>query len=142
METERFQVLLVDDDASLLTSMELILSHQFDVRSCTTPYEALRVVQRDPFHVVCADYQMPGMDGLQFFRMLWNLALPVRPCCVLITAHALDILDKVSPEDRRILGILRKPFKPDALIERVSLFAGVADLRRSSAKLKAAVKAV
>ncbi len=137
--SESFRVLLVDDDVSLLESMEAVLAGQFDVRSCTSGSEALRMMEREPFHVVCADWQMPGMNGVEFFHAVARRRLPLLPCFILVTAHAGELLDQVPYEDRKMLGMLRKPFSPEQLIERVNQFAGVAHLKRSNAALKAVV---
>jgi len=138
-QLESFRVLLVDDDVSLLESMEAVLSDQFAVRCCTSGYEALRVLDSEPFHVACADWQMPGMDGMTFFQAVARRNTAVLPCCILITAHAGELLDQVPYEDRKMLGMLRKPFSPEQLIERVKQFASVAHLKRSNAALKAVV---
>jgi DNA-binding NtrC family response regulator len=58
-QLESFRVLLVDDDVRLLESMEAVLADQFGVRCCTSGREALRVLDLEPFHVVCADWRMP-----------------------------------------------------------------------------------
>ncbi len=136
---ESYRVLLVDDDARLLESMAAVLSEQFAVRCCTAGQEALGLLERETFHVVCADWQMPGMDGMEFFHAVSRRRLPLLPCCVLVTAHAGELWDRVPYEDRRMLGMLRKPFSPGQLIERVNQFAGVAHLKRSNAALKAVV---
>jgi len=138
-QLESFRVLLVDDDVSLLDSMAAILADRFIVRCCTTGYEALRVLDLEPFHVAVADWQMPGMDGVAFFQAVARRKLAALPCCVLITGHAGDLLDQVAYEDRKMLGMLRKPFSPEQLIERVNQFASVAQLKRSNAALKAVV---
>ncbi|HKO46110.1 MAG TPA: response regulator [Polyangiaceae bacterium] len=62
-QLESFRVLLVDDDARLLESMAAILAEQFSVRGCTSGPEALHVRDLTPFHVVCADWQMPSMEA-------------------------------------------------------------------------------
>src|SRR5450432_1817062 len=138
-QLESFRVLLVDDDVRLLESMEAVLTDQFDVRSCSSGQDALRMMDREPFHVVCADWQMPGMDGVAFFHAVARRTLPAVPCFILVTAHAGALLEKVPYEDRKTLGMLQKPFSPEQLIERVSQFAGVAQLKRSNAALKAVV---
>jgi len=134
------RVLLVDDDVRLLESMEAILAERFLVRCCTSGYEALRALDSEPFHVACADWRMPGMDGVAFFQAVAHRKLAVLPCCILITGHAGDLLDRVPYADRKMLGMLRKPFSPDQLIERVIQFASVAQLKRTNAALKAAVQ--
>ncbi|HEY4106075.1 MAG TPA: response regulator [Polyangiaceae bacterium] len=138
-QAESFRVLLVDDDIRLLESMAAVLSDQFTVCCATSGFQALRLLDHDTFHVVCADWQMPGMDGVEFFRALSQKDLMIRPCFVLVTAHTGELLDKVPYDDRRMLGMLRKPFSPQELIERVNQFVGVARMKRSSAALNAAL---
>ncbi len=138
-QLESYRVLIVDDDASLLESMQAVLAEQFTVRSCTSGADALRWLEREPFHVVCADWQMPDMDGVTFFRAVTERKVAPLPCFVLVTAHAGQLLDQVPYADRKMLGMLRKPFSPGQLLERVNQFAGVAHLKRSNAALKAVV---
>ena len=138
-QLESFRVLLVDDDERLLESMEAVLADQFAVRCCTSAPEALSMMDSEAFHVVCADWQMPGMDGVSFFQAVARRKTFPLPCFVLITAHAGELLDQVPYEDRKMLGMLRKPFSHEQLIERVNQFAGVAHLKRSNAALKSGV---
>ena len=65
----------------------------------------------------------------------------IKPCFVLMTAHASELLDSVPYDDRKMLGMLRKPFSPQQLIDRVTQFAGVAHMKRSSAALNAVLGA-
>lgn len=138
-QLESFRVLLVDDDVRLLESMEAVLADQFAVHCCTSGAEALGVLDLEPFHVACADWQMPGMDGVAFFQNVARRNLALLPCCVLITAHVGELLDQVPYEDRKMLGMLRKPFSPEQLLERVNQFAGIAHLKRSNTALRAAL---
>jgi CheY-like chemotaxis protein len=130
-----FRVLLVDDDISLLESMAAVLSDQFVVRAAGSALQALRTMERESFHVVCTDWQMPGMDGLEFFREVAQRNLAPKPCFILVTAHASGLLDRIPYDDRKMLGMLGKPFSPQQLIDRVNQFAGLAHLKRSSAAL-------
>jgi two-component system response regulator HupR/HoxA len=136
---EAFRVLLVDDDIRLLESMTAVLADDFVVRSATSGYQALRLLERESFHVICADWQMPGMSGVEFFREIAQRDLELNPCLILVTAHTSELLESVPYEDRKLLGMLRKPFSPEQLIERVKQFARVAHLKRSSAALNLAL---
>ncbi len=135
-QLEPLRVLLVDDDVSLLESMAAVLSDQFDVSTCASGEEALKLIDAETFHVVCADWQMPGMDGVAFFHAVAERSERLLPCFILVTAHAGELLEQVPYRDRKLLGMLRKPFSPAQLIERVNQFAGVAHLKRSQAALK------
>ena len=132
---ESFRVLLVDDDLALLESMAAVLSDQFVVRSAFSGAQALSIMDGESFHVVCADWQMPGMSGLEFFEIVAGRNFALTPCFILVTGHTGELLERVPYGDRTMLGTLRKPFSPNQLIERVSQFAGVAQLKRSSAAL-------
>ena len=140
MDTFWFRVLLVDDDPAMLASMDAVLADHFRVRTCASPHMALRLVEREDYDVVCMDWKMPDMDGIEFFRAMELQQGSEMPCCILITAHAAELLDKVSMEDRKLLGMLRKPFSPDELVERVSLFANLSNMKRSNSRLKAALR--
>jgi two-component system response regulator HupR/HoxA len=127
---------LVDDDAELLEGMSAVLADRFQVSACTSGEEALQLLDRETFHVVCTDWRMPGMDGLAFFRAVAARKWSSLPCFLLITAHTRELLDQIPYADRRMLGLLRKPFNPEQLIECVSQFAGVAQQTRLSEPLK------
>jgi len=136
---DSFRVLLVDDDSQLLESMAAVLSDRFVVHSVTSGVQALNLVKREPYHVVCADWQMPGMNGVEFFQQIEVLNLPEKPCFVLVTAYTNELLARVPHEERKSFGMLRKPFSPEQLVERVNQFAGVAQMKRSTAALTAAL---
>ncbi len=134
------RVLLVDDDEAMLRSMEAILADHFEVETCNAPLAALRLVAVEKFDVICIDWKMPDMDGIEFFRRLEQQHAERIPSCILITAHTAELLDQVSLESRKILGMLRKPFSPNDLVERVALFANLARMKNSNTHLKAAVR--
>jgi DNA-binding response OmpR family regulator len=134
------RVLLVDDDEAMLTSMRAILEDHFEVETCSAPLPALRLTEAERFDVICVDWKMPNMDGIEFFQALEKLHPDAMPSCILITAHTSELLEQVSMESRKILGMLRKPFSPNDLIERVALFANLSRMKNSNTRLKAAVR--
>jgi DNA-binding response OmpR family regulator len=138
--TRKTRVLLVDDDSTLLASMAAILEDHFDITTSTSPLAALSLVAAERFDVVCMDWKMPEMDGIEFFHALERQQAERMPSCILITAHTAEVLDQVSVESRKILGMLRKPFAPRDLVERVTLFANLARMKHSNTRLKAAVR--
>jgi response regulator RpfG family c-di-GMP phosphodiesterase len=61
------RVLFVDDDASILDGFRRQFRKTFHVHTALGPLEGLATIaEYGPFGVVVSDFQMPGMDGIQF----------------------------------------------------------------------------
>ena len=66
-------VLHVDDDPSVLDLTEAYLERELDsvaVTSVTDPETALDRLDETPFDCVVSDYDMPAMNGLEFFEAM------------------------------------------------------------------------
>lgn len=85
-------ILIAEDNIvnqKVLLRMLNKLGYSADVAS--NGLEALQALQRQPYHVILMDVQMPEMDGLQSTRAIRKLsAFPGKPKIVAITAHALE----------------------------------------------------
>lgn len=122
----------MDDDLELLESMVAVLADHFSVRACVSGPEALRAMDTEAFDVVCTDWLMPGMDGIEFFRSVVERNHAPEPSFVLMTAYASELLDQIPYPDRTLLGLLRKPFSPDHLLQCISEFGLLARQRREA----------
>ncbi len=62
------RVLYVDDDPSLLDIGKFFLeeSGDFIVMTALSAADGIRLLEQDSFDAIVSDYQMPGMDGIQF----------------------------------------------------------------------------
>jgi two-component system response regulator GlrR len=101
------QILLVDDDESLLRLMAIRLEGEgYKVHSAEGGKEALRLMNTQNFDVVLSDLRMPGLDGLSLFEEIMSLGkdIPV----ILMTAHG-TIQDAVEATQRGVFGFLTKP---------------------------------
>ncbi|HEU4412397.1 MAG TPA: response regulator [Polyangiaceae bacterium] len=132
-------MLLIDDEPAVLETMKALLEPAFEVTICYSAREALQLLTHESFAVICCDWQMPGIDGLEFFRQLARQPKRHASGRILITAHADSLFKKVGWAERKMLGFLRKPCRPADLIERVTHFAHVAAMKQSSQELSAAV---
>ena len=100
--------LLIDDDQWIRNSLRLVFeSEGCPLTAVETAEEGLQVVQNTAVDVIICDYQLPGMDGLQFFKEIRD-----RNICavkILITAYG----SREVYAQARFLGIsdiLEKPF--------------------------------
>ena len=65
---EIIRVLCVDDESTLLDISTLFLekSGDFKVTTALSAPDAMQLLCREKFDAIVSDYQMPGMDGIQF----------------------------------------------------------------------------
>ncbi|MCX6699694.1 MAG: PAS domain S-box protein [Methanomicrobiales archaeon] len=68
MMPDTLRVLYVDDEPDLLSIGKLFLeqSGDFTVTTAQRVTEAIRLLEQEKFDAIVSDYQMPGLDGIQF----------------------------------------------------------------------------
>jgi len=115
--TTKKHVLVVDDHAAARESVADVLRHAgYHVTGCSSAMEGLGLLQRENFVVVVTDLQMPGMDGLEFIRQIFDRRLRVQ--VIMITAHA-TIASAVEAMRHGAFDYLEKPFNVTQLEDLV-----------------------
>jgi CheY-like chemotaxis protein len=110
-------ILLVDDSAELLEFTARTLSdHGFEVACAGGGAEALAMLEREPdrFDLIITDFAMPLVSGMEVIRLARNIRAGWP--AVMITGYADAGVIAGRPAD---VPVLKKPFKPAALIETV-----------------------
>ena len=108
-------VLLVDDDRDVLnTTADMVSERGYTVELANCGAEALEILKTATFDVMLADYNMPGMKGVELIERAKKLYPKMK--CLLMTGHA-------ELADGEMLGtasVLRKPFRIATLDERLA----------------------
>ncbi|MGE0757559.1 MAG: sigma-54-dependent transcriptional regulator [Pirellulaceae bacterium] len=111
-------ILVVDDHAAARESMAEILScagHR--VSCCASAAEALNETQHHDFDVIITDLRMPGMNGLEFVRILEQRRCDAQ--IVMVTAHG-SVAAAVDAMRHGVFDFVEKPFTVDRLEDLVA----------------------
>lgn len=113
--TSKPLALVVDDEAGILTLIELELKAQgFDVLTATDGEHALQLAEGRPPDIALLDILLPDMSGIEVMRKLRERAnTPV----ILVSAKDGDI-DKIKGLEMGADDYIVKPFNPEDLADR------------------------
>lgn len=124
-EGSKFRVLVVDDDPSVVKLIASALAGEMDVVTCLSGEMALRLLRNEDFHVVCADYRMPGMNGIELLARATQIREHVGG--LLVTGADAQLLS----EQRKNHYVITKPFDRARLLGLVTQLARVAEMKRT-----------
>lgn len=109
----KFKILLIDDDKWIRDSLVMFFKGEgCDISACETAEEGLEALNNQDYRIVIADYLLPGLDGVEFFRQISESHRGVLK--ILITAYGNQ---KIFSEAEKI-GIdvvIEKPFTVEIL---------------------------
>jgi len=120
MNTNKLQVLVIDDDAVVGRSFDRVLSEKgYEVSTALSGEEALETINETNFDVVFTDIKMPGMDGLEVTERI-KARCPWTPV-VVITGYGTEE-NEAKASVLGASGFVRKPLTPE-MIESITLKA-------------------
>lgn len=121
VDDEPLALKLLQDNISKLSYLKL-------VASCTSAFEAIKVLQENAVDLIFVDIQMPGLSGLQFIGSLQN-----KPLVIFITAykkHALESYDLAA------VDYLVKPVSLERFLKACNRAKEIYDLKSGKAQAK------
>ncbi|HMS83215.1 MAG TPA: sigma-54 dependent transcriptional regulator [Nitrospira sp.] len=137
-DTERENILVIDDDEGLLHLLKMRLSAMgFLVTACTTGQEALGAAKSTMFNLAITDLRLRSENGLDVTEALLRNqpGIPV----IILTAHG-SIPNAVEAMQRGAFGYLTKPFDDKELKETIDKALSHQRMSREIDRLKSLVK--
>jgi len=128
------RVLIVDDEESIRSSLERLLSYEkFKTFAAADGAAALDLAASERIDVVLLDIKMPGMDGLEVLGKLKELhpGLPV----IIISGHG-TISTAVDATKLGAYDFLEKPIDMDRLLLTIRNGVNQAELARQNVQLQ------
>jgi CheY-like chemotaxis protein len=114
------QILIVDDEVSILKLLNFVLSSQYDLVIKTSGVEALTWLEEgNSPALILSDLEMPYFAGSSF---IYNLKISgfYRDTPVIILSGAKNLEERVSQMPFQLDDYIPKPFNPTQLKEAIS----------------------
>jgi DNA-binding NtrC family response regulator len=138
MPLDRPRILVVDDELNICRSCIKVLTKlDYEVDYALNGYDALRMMDTEPFDIVITDLKMSSLGGMEVLRRVKN-AYP-DTIVIVMTGYA-SVSSAVEVMKIGALDYLPKPFTPDELRAIVRQAAAERDIRLQNRKLQSQIK--
>ncbi|TDO24076.1 response regulator [Pedobacter duraquae] len=114
------QLLIVDDEITILKLLNFVLSNEYDLVIKTSGVEALSWLEEGHSPaLILSDLEMPYFDGSSF---IYNLKISgfYRDTPVIILSGASNLNERVAKMPFQLDAFIPKPFNPAQLKEAIS----------------------
>ena len=117
------KILIVDDDADILTNLcDILTDHGYQITTASSGAKALDKIQtkcpgaKYCFDLCLLDFKMPDMDGVELLTRIKSMDPDVR--AILITAYAgNDGIERAT--EAGTITIIRKPVEVGQLLDEI-----------------------
>jgi serine/threonine-protein kinase len=131
-------VLCVDDEPSILRSLQWLLKKDFEVTCAASGQEALEKLRQHDFDVVISDQRMPGMMGSEFLREARKIS--PRSMRILLTGYSDLQAILRSVNDGEVFRFINKPWSIKELPKTVADAAAISKIHAELPPLPEAVE--
>ncbi|MDR1556337.1 MAG: response regulator [Tannerellaceae bacterium] len=118
---ESISILVVEDNEELLHIMAQILPANYKVCTASNGLEALEILAENKIDIIISDVMMPGMDGLEFCRILKKDLITSHIPVILLTARS-STSDRIDCYNAGADAYISKPFELNVLAARINNF--------------------
>ncbi len=122
----RANVLFVDDEPRVLTSMRALFRRDYNVHLANSGDQALALLEQADMDVIVSDQRMPGMTGVDVLKACKERA--PRAMRILLTGYADKDAITASINEGEVFRYLTKPCARETLRETVALAVSAAGI--------------
>ena len=134
MPSENPRILVVDDELNICQSCTKILAKlDYEVSYALNGYDALKMMDKEPFDVILTDLKMSSLGGMEVLRRVKD-AYP-DTMVIVMTGYA-SVSSAVEVMKMGALDYLPKPFTPDELRAIVRQAVAEREIRRQNQQLQ------
>lgn len=127
------RILVVDDEAGMLESLQLLLEHWgYEVLMASDGIEGQKIVESQDPDIVISDIVMPGTSGLELLRLLKS-GNPSRPVILITAQGSVDMAVEAMKQGAQ--DFVTKPLDHPKLKATLEAAEKEIQLRRESRKL-------
>ncbi|MDQ4013495.1 MAG: response regulator [Thermoproteota archaeon] len=121
----RRKILLVDDDADVVSTFQMILEmNGFEVEAYTSPTSALSNYKPNEFGLLILDIRMPVMNGFELFKKIKSIENNVEACFITAYEDYREEFKESFPMLDEAKYFIRKPKAIEDLVNHVSTLLG------------------
>ena len=125
------QILVVDDDKSVLDGIERLLHGEFSISKAQDAEQGIASIQLfGPYAIVISDMRMPGINGARFLARVHKLA--PNTVTMLLTGYRDFDTAIVAVNEGHVFRYLKKPCKKEDLMKAINI--GLAQYRANLIK--------
>jgi len=133
VDAQRCSLLIVDDEPCILSTLQAVLTSEFDVVPANCATAAKSILSRRPFDLILTDLRMPDQSGIELLE--WVREHHPRTVRLLMTGFA-EVEGAVEAINRsQVYHFLLKPWRSEELVQVLRNAAEKCSLERSRDEL-------
>lgn len=110
-------ILIVDDDVTFCLMLKnLLVKHQYQVTTVSSPEGVKQLVRNHFYDVVLTDLRMPGVSGMDLIRLIKHESPGTQ--IIMMTGYA-DISTAIQSIKQGALNYIPKPFQPEEVLSMI-----------------------
>ena len=110
-------ILIVDDEKNLRNTLADILTGEgYEVATAESGEKAVKMFEKRPYDLVLMDVRMPGMDGMEAFRIIRRRRRDAQ--VVMMSAYSMDHLRRRCLDEGAV-AFVRKPLDVEGLVKLI-----------------------